>query len=239
MLMNNHKNINFLVSINHHPISEQSSLKYLSVILDDKLNWKPQIEKLVTQLSKSCGMLFKLKLYTNTSVLKSVYFALFHSYLTYSILNWGRANKTTLLPLIGLQNKAVRTLEYNKTKTTVLLSKHKILEIPDLIQLSVAKFICSFYNGGLPNQIDNYFAEIRSAHKYQTRLASLQKYYLPRMKTSLGQLSLKNIVRKFGLTFQKNLNRVRLIRLAKNIKNSCYLARLPVDLRFICLSHSV
>jgi len=27
--------------------------------------------------------------------------------------------------------------------------------------------------------------------------------------------------------------------LAKNIKKSCYLARLPVDLRFICLSHSV
>jgi len=48
MLMNNHKNINFSVSIDHHPISEQRSLKYFGVILDDKLNWKPQIEKLVT-----------------------------------------------------------------------------------------------------------------------------------------------------------------------------------------------
>jgi len=85
------------VSINHHPIWKQSSLKYVGVILDDKLNWKPQIEMLVTQLSKSCGMLFKLKHYTKTSVLKSVYFALFHSYLTSSILNWGRTNKTTLL----------------------------------------------------------------------------------------------------------------------------------------------
>jgi len=143
MLMNNHKNINFSVSINHHPISKQSSLKYHGVIRDDKLNWKPQIEKLVTQLSKSCGMLFKH--YTYISDLKSVYFALFHSYLTYSILNWGRTNKTTLLPLIRLQNKAARTLEYNKTKTTVLYSKHKILEIPDLFKLSVAKFMYSFY----------------------------------------------------------------------------------------------
>jgi len=72
-------------------------------------------------------------------VLKNVYFALFHSYLTYSIPNWGRANKTTLLPLIRLQNKTVRTLEYNKTKTAVLYSMHKILEIPDLFKLSVAK----------------------------------------------------------------------------------------------------
>jgi len=118
--MNYRNNINFSVSINHHPMSKQTSLKYLDVILDDKLNWKPQIEKLVTQLSKSYGMLFKLKHYTNISVLKSVYFALFYSYLTYSILDWGRANKTNLLPLIRLQNKTVRTLEYNKTKATVL-----------------------------------------------------------------------------------------------------------------------
>jgi len=193
------------MSINHHPLSKQSSLKYLGVILDDKLNWKPQIEKLVTQLSKSCGMLYKLKHYTNTSLLKSVYFALFHSYLTYSIINWGRPNKTTLLPLIRLQNKAVRTLEYNKTKTTVLYSKYKILEIPDLFQLSVAKFMYSFDNGRLPNHFDNYFAEIASVHKYQTRLASLQNYYLPRMKTSLGQLSLKYIGPKIWSNIPENL----------------------------------
>jgi len=58
MLMNSRNNINFSVAINHHPISKQSGLKCLSVILDDKRNWKPQTEKLVTQLSKSCGMLF-------------------------------------------------------------------------------------------------------------------------------------------------------------------------------------
>jgi len=65
----------------NHPISKQSTLKYLVVIFDDKLNWKTQNEKLMTQLSKSCGMLFKLKHHTNISVLKSVYFALFHSHL--------------------------------------------------------------------------------------------------------------------------------------------------------------
>ena len=92
MLMNNHTNINFSVSINHHSIPKQSSIKYFRVILDDKLNWKPQIEKLVTQLSKSCGMLLKLRHNANISVLKSVYFAFFPFLLSYSILNWGRAN---------------------------------------------------------------------------------------------------------------------------------------------------
>jgi len=185
-------------------------------------------------------MLFKLKYYTNISVLKSVQFALFHSYLTYSILNGGRANKTTLLALIRLQNKAVRTLEFNKTKTPVLYSKHKILEIPDLFQLLVAKFMYSFHNGGLPNYFDNYFAEIASVHKYQTRLVSPRKYYLHRMKTPLSQFSLKYIGPKMWSNIPQNLKSSSPYSFGKKIKKkSCYLARLPVDLCFICLSHSV
>jgi len=188
VLMNNQKIsiFKFLLIITQYQNKE--SLKYLGVVLDGKLNWKPQVEKLVTQLSKSCGMLFILKHYTNISVLRCGYFAPFHSYLTYSALNRGRANKTTLLALIRLQNKAVRTLEYNKTKTTVLYSKHKILNIPDLFKLSITRFMYTFDNGELHNHFDNYFSEIASVHQEHTRLASSQKYHLPRMKTSLGQL---------------------------------------------------
>jgi len=61
MLMTNHNNVNFSVSINHHPISKHSSLEYLGVIFDDKHIWKPQTEKLVTQLCKSRDMLLKFK----------------------------------------------------------------------------------------------------------------------------------------------------------------------------------
>jgi len=117
----------------------------------------------------------------------------------------GRANKTTLLRLIKSQNKAVRTLEYYKTKTAALYSKHKILEIPDLFKFAVAKYMYSFHNGGLPNHFDNYFTEIASVEKYQTRLASLQKYYLPKMITSLGQLSLKYIGPKIWSDIPENL----------------------------------
>jgi len=95
--------------------------------------------------------------------------------------------------------------KYNKTKTTALYSKHKVLETPDLFQLSVAKFMYSFYNGGLRHHFDNYFAEIASVQKYQTRLASLQKYYFPRMNTSLGQLSLKYIGPKIWSNISEKL----------------------------------
>jgi len=91
------------------------------------------------------------------------------------------------------------------TKTKQLYSKHKILNKPDLFKLSVAKFMYSFYNGGLPSHFDNYFTEIAFIHICQTRLAALQKYYLPRMKTSPGQLSLKYIGSKIWSNIPENL----------------------------------
>ena len=139
---------------------------------------------------------------------------------------------------------------------------HKILEIPDLFQLSVAKFMYSFYNGGLPNHFDNYFAEIASVHRYQTRLASLQKYYLPRMKTSLGQLCLKYIGPKIWSNIPEKLKSSSphsFGRIYKKVLLSCqtscsssfymlvtfclifvlYACHILFDLRFIFLSHSV
>jgi len=76
----------------------------------------------------------------------------------------------------------------------------------------------SFYNGGLPNHLDNYFAEIASVHKYQTRLASLQKYYLSRMKTSLGQLSLKYIGLKIWSNIPEKLKSSSLYSFGKKYK---------------------
>jgi len=63
----------------------------------------------------------------------------------------------------------------------------------------------SFYNAGLRNHFDNYFTEIASVHKYQKSFASLQKCYLPRMKTSLGQLSLKYVGPKIWSDIPENL----------------------------------
>ena len=97
----------------------------------------------------------------------------------------------------------------------------------------------SFYNGGLPNPLDNYFAEIASVKNSQTGVASLQKYYLPGMKTSLGQLSLKYM---YPTLWSKHSWKFEIFFASfiwQTIETSCYLARIPVDFRFTYLWHSV
>ena len=83
-----HNPASFKLIINNHNISPEDNLKYLGVLLDNKLSWKRHVQKVKTQLSRACGILSKLKHYTTLPVLKVVYNSLIHPYLNYSILNW-------------------------------------------------------------------------------------------------------------------------------------------------------
>ena len=104
-----HNPASFKVAINNHTISPEDNLKYLGV-LHNKLSWKPHVQKVKTQLSRACGILFKLKHYTTLPVLKVVYNSLIHPYLNYSVLNRGRASNATIRPLIKLQSKAMKII---------------------------------------------------------------------------------------------------------------------------------
>ena len=45
-----HDPASFKVIINNHNISPEDNLKYLGVLLDNKLSWKPHVQKVKTQL---------------------------------------------------------------------------------------------------------------------------------------------------------------------------------------------
>jgi len=59
------------------------------------------------------------------------------------------------------------------------------------------------------------------------------------MKTSLGQLSLTYIGPKIWSNIPEKLKSSSTYSFGKKYKKSCYLARLPVDIRFTCLSQPV
>ena len=105
-----HNPASFKIIMNNHNISPEDNLKYLGVLLDNKLSWKPHVQKVKTQLSRACGILSKLKYYTTLPELKVVYNSLIHPYLNYTILNWGCASNATIQPLIKLQNKAIKII---------------------------------------------------------------------------------------------------------------------------------
>ena len=69
----------FNLTKNNNVISQSNAVKYLGVILDNNLTWQPHIDKISEKLSKSCGMVFKLRHYVPLSTLKLIYYGMFNS----------------------------------------------------------------------------------------------------------------------------------------------------------------
>jgi len=75
------QNCNFEISMNGVRIQQTDSIKYLGVIIDNKLLWKPQISSLCRKLSQACGVVCKIRHFADTKILRLIYFSLFHSHL--------------------------------------------------------------------------------------------------------------------------------------------------------------
>ena len=189
-----HNPDSFKVTINNHTISPEDSLKYVGVLLDNTLSWKPHVQKVKTQLSRACGILSKFKHYTSPPVQKVVYNSLIHADLNYSVLNWGSASNTTIEPLTKLQNKAIKIINPTNMGSLQDHFQHlNILCLPKLYSFSVGKFMHSYHNKLLPNHFDEYFITLSSIHYHSTRLATSKNLFLPRVNSSSGKCSLKFI----------------------------------------------
>ena len=75
------KDINFRISGQKVNIAKQT--KYLGIYLDEHLKWNFQLDQIKSKLSRSCGLLAKLRYITKTDLLRAVYFAIFDSILRY------------------------------------------------------------------------------------------------------------------------------------------------------------
>ena len=75
--------------------------------------------------------------------LRQIYFALADSNLNYCITSWGNVSKSTLQPLIYLQNKMIRLIDKNPNITT--LEKYKKLDILPLQQMYHYRLLCKYY----------------------------------------------------------------------------------------------
>ena len=60
----------FNLLINSNIILWSNTVKYLGVVLDNKLTWQPHIDNISKKLSKCCGMVFKLHHYVPLSTIK-------------------------------------------------------------------------------------------------------------------------------------------------------------------------
>ena len=177
-------------------IFESRKVKYLGIILDDCLNWKIHINELCKKLSRTVGMLFKIRHQCNKRVLRSLYFSLFESHLSYGLPVWGSAIQAHMQKLFILQKKAIRAISFSdfRAHTSPLFKELNTLKIDDLFQYQVSSLMWDFDHNTLPNALNSLFNKTRNTHSYGTRFANADKLNIERTNTSrYGLMSFKVI----------------------------------------------
>ena len=62
------------------------SVKYLGVKIDGNLSWESHIDYLSVKLNRANALLFKIRNFVNSSILRTIYFALFESHINYCFM---------------------------------------------------------------------------------------------------------------------------------------------------------
>ena len=99
---------NPIIKINECSLEKVKDIKFLGVMVDDKLNWKKHISYVKCKISKTLGILHKARQTLGRQHLTSLYNSVVLPYLMYCNLLWGATNITTLQPLIKVWKAAIR-----------------------------------------------------------------------------------------------------------------------------------
>ena len=113
------------------------SVKYLGVKIDTGLSWQYHVNDLSVKLNRANALLFKMRKYVSCKILRSIYFAIFHSYLSYCCLIWAHNCSTIQQIVILQQKKAVRIINFQprNSHTSHLFTQSSILKFQDKICL--------------------------------------------------------------------------------------------------------
>ena len=109
--------------------------KYLGVTFDESLSFDRHVKNLIKRLSRSVGILAKVKPFLNTKALLNLYYAIFLSHLQYGLIAWSSTFKSYLKKLSTLQNKAVKIIGGGKyyDRATQFYAKLRTLKLVDMV----------------------------------------------------------------------------------------------------------
>ena len=145
------------------------SVKYLGVKIDTNLSWKYHVNDLSVKLNRANALLFKMRKYVSCKILRSIYFAIFDSYLSYCCLVWAQ-NCSTIQRIVILQKKAIRIINFQprNSHTSHLFKQNSILKFQDKIFLENILFTRKSLNNLSPSVFNTWFRFSSDQHNYET-----------------------------------------------------------------------
>ena len=125
------------------PVKQEGAGKYLGMYVDSKLNFSHHISYVCSKLSRSIGILHRLRRLVPQRVSVNLYYCLIYPYLIYCNMIWGGAAGVYLNKLVVLQKRALRIISGVGfvDHTDPLFLSLKILKLRDIHQFILCQFM--------------------------------------------------------------------------------------------------
>jgi len=144
-------------TINGNRIYPSKSVKYLGIYIDDTLSWETHTNFVCNKLRRANGALSKLRFYLPNNLMLSLYYALFHSHLSYACQVWGQNRKSQISRVLTLQKIALRIISFSNfnAHSSPLFLKYKLLSFPDYVKLLNIILVHQSLANSIPNTVSN------------------------------------------------------------------------------------
>ena len=169
--------------INNTIIEKVNEFNFLGLTINEFLNWRSHSAKIGSKISRTFGVITRLKRYLPFSAMKVMFDSLVISHLQFGIscwgFEWGRIFK--------LQKRALRIVtdgKYN-AHTEPLFKELKLLKVKDIFNAQYLKFWYRFVNGTPPDYFRQMFTFNRDIYDIQTRI--YDRLHLFPSRTSSGR----------------------------------------------------
>ena len=155
------KSINYdvKIKIQGKKLLPSESVKYLGIYIDSKLSWRTQINQVCIKLRRANGALSKIRHYVPFDILLGLYYALFHSHLSYCPQVWGQISNSQSRRVLSLQKQSLKIITFSdfNSSSTQLFLRFKVLPFFDFVKFLNIIFIYNVLNLRLPSSICETF----------------------------------------------------------------------------------
>jgi hypothetical protein len=148
------------------------------------------IEAIIGKLNKACYIIRRTKQYLSNDALKMVYYAFFHSIMSYGLIFWG--NTTHSRYIFKLHKRAVRMMvrARNRDSCKRIFGPLKILPLPSQYIYSLVMFV-----------VNNMDLFIINNDRYTTETRNSSNLYFPLSNITIFQKGMQY----FGINAYNNL----------------------------------
>ena len=141
------------ISFDSIALKQVTEVKFLGVYIDEGLTWKSHISYICKKISKSVGIMHRVRFFLSSNTKIPLYYTLIYPYLTYCTTVWSSTYVINSNRIFLLQKRAVQamTSSNDRAPSASLFAQLNILDIFKVNSFYTAKFMFSYHHCLLPS----------------------------------------------------------------------------------------